>query len=116
MIDIINSVVGACLSNRGGGKTTAICKAAREIDAVVVVGCLSEAKRLNTEHKVKTIAVEQLENLRGRHEATLWDDTAVLRVCQLMENLVERREREARKALAKKISMLLISELGGSDA
>lgn len=53
--------LSAC--GRRTGKTTAICKAAKEIGATVIVHSVDEAKRVSREHGVKAASIQQ--NLRG---------------------------------------------------
>lgn len=74
------------------GKTTAICKAAKEIDAVVVCHNQQEANRVHKEHGVRTISLRH-ENKRGMKGPILFDTHAVSVLCldyeRVISNLVE---------------------------
>ena len=65
----------AMFNARRSGKTTAICKAAKEIDATVITHSEQEAQRLRETYGVKAISVTVQETFRtGRHdEPFIWD-------------------------------------------
>jgi hypothetical protein len=57
------------------GKTTAICKAAKEINATVLVHSVGEARRVEMEHDVKARSIN--EEIRGSRGPYLIDTHAV---------------------------------------
>lgn len=81
------------------GKTTAICKAAKEIGATVVTGTSQEAKRLEKEYGIKALAVETAVRSRGKTGPILFDTFGVSRICELYENEIYRLKEQHKKEM-----------------
>jgi len=72
---MIESLAYLNMVERRSGKTTAICKAAKEIGATVVCHSQQEAERVNKEHRVATAYINQ--EFRGTRGPFLVDTCAV---------------------------------------
>lgn len=62
---------------RGTGRTTAICKAANEIGALVMCSDSSSARIIEKQHGVETVSMLNRDLLCGSHRPILWDHAAV---------------------------------------
>ena len=76
---------------RASGRTTAVCKAAKEINAIVVCATPQHAQVVNREHDVMTWPMCALDRMVGLDRPALWDHFAV-------EHLLRERNRLAAKA------------------
>jgi hypothetical protein len=81
------------------GKTTAICEAAKKINATVVAGSSDDAKRIEREHGVKSVsyAIDKSKML-GRRGPILFDTYAVSRICEDYERRLIKLEAVAKAA------------------
>jgi len=70
------------------GRTTAICKAAKEIGAIVIVHHREEARRLEREFGVKCKTIN--DDLRGFSGPILYDTCAVSVLAQLAVNQIDK--------------------------
>lgn len=71
------------------GKTTAICKAAKEIDALVITHSAQEAKRLKKEFGVRAISFDS--EMRGRSGPILVDTHAVSAIAWEFEKKLKQK-------------------------
>lgn len=62
---------------RQTGRTTAICKAAKDIDGTVVAASARHARMIAMEHDVKTISMNQSDQMIGMDTPFLWDHFTV---------------------------------------
>ena len=74
------------------GKTTAICKAAKELGATVVCHNSQAAKRVAEEHNVPTVSIN--ETFRGTKGPYLVDTTAMSFLAMECENRIQDLERK----------------------
>lgn len=77
------------------GKTTAICKAAKEIDAIVLTATHLEAKHLERKFDVKAKSVEL--NLYGFSGPFLFDNHAIEKLFVSASNKIQTLEDEIEK-------------------
>lgn len=74
MNNLLNNIIATSYGRRFG-KTTAICKAAKEIGATVICANTQQAQILKLEHGIKTATIHQ--NLRGTTGPYLYDHFAM---------------------------------------
>lgn len=83
------------MSARRSGKTTAICKAAKEIGAIVICHSKQEANRVAREHQVKTVHLNS--EIRGMTEPFLIDTYAYVETLSSFHTQLEQLQEQLKR-------------------
>lgn len=87
MNNLLDNIIATSFGRRFS-KTTAICKAAKEIGATVICANLEQATIVSLEHEVKTASIHQ--NLRGTIGPYLYDHFAIERTVLELKDYYEK--------------------------
>jgi len=82
---------------RQSGRTTAICKVAKELDGVVIAAHAAHARHIEIEYGVKSVPLSQLDCLIGSHAVVLWDHFTAEHMLQTIESLDEEVSKKNKK-------------------